>query len=214
MNLPNALTLVRFLLIGLYAFLYFTESLAHNEIWAFAVFALAGLTDVLDGYIARRCNLVTKWGKLMDPLADKLMLITVLVCMFVDGYIPTWAVMVIVSKELLMIFGVAFLYKTRKVVVQSNFYGKLATVLFYVAITALVFAFPYAKYFLLIAIVSTIIAFLQYAFMSFKGKQDSKGQEGRNEKPDSNERQDVGKMEDIIEERGTAEKREAAEKRD
>jgi membrane protein implicated in regulation of membrane protease activity len=100
------------------------------------------------------------------------------------------------------------------VVVQSNFYGKLATVLFYVAITALVFAFPYAKYFLLIAIVSTIIAFLQYAFMSFKGKQDSKGQEGRNEKPDSNERQDVGKMEDIIEERGTAEKREAAGKRD
>ena len=75
MNIPNALTLFRFLLVGVFPYLYFHQGLAYNKVWAFAVFLLAGATDVLDGFIARRCNLITKWGKLMDPLADKLMMI-------------------------------------------------------------------------------------------------------------------------------------------
>ena len=188
-NLPNARTLIRFLLIGVYVFLYFNEGLAYNELWAFAVFILAGLTDVLDGYIARRNNQVTKWGKLMDPLADKLMMITVLVCLFIDHVVPTWAMAVIVLKELLMILGAAFLYKNRKVVVQSNFYGKLATVLFYIAIAALVFELPHARYLLWLAIASTIISFLQYAFSSFRevrGKEG--GMEGRNSRGKSKNR--------------------------
>ena len=84
MNIPNALTLFRFILIGVFPYLYFMEGQVNNKVWAFAVFLLAGVTDVLDGFIARRCNLITKWGKLMDPLADKLMLITVLsVCLLI-----------------------------------------------------------------------------------------------------------------------------------
>jgi cardiolipin synthase len=172
MNVPNALTLIRFLLVGLYAYLFFNEGIAYNEIWAFVVFLLAGLTDVLDGFIARRYNLVTKWGKLMDPLADKLMLITVLVCLFMEGFVSLWVILIIVLKELLMIFGAAFLYKNRKVVVQANFYGKLATVLFYIAITALVFDFRYSAYILSVAVLSTILAFMQYAVLNFKGKKD------------------------------------------
>ena len=88
MNLPNALTLFRFVLIGIFPYLYFLEGLENNKVWAFAVFILAGITDVLDGFIARRFNLITKWGKLMDPLADKLMLITVLICLFIEEVIP------------------------------------------------------------------------------------------------------------------------------
>jgi len=170
MNVPNALTLARFFLIGLYPFIYFSEGISYNKVWAFAVFILAGLTDVLDGFIARRFNLVTKWGKLMDPLADKLMLITVLVCLFIDGVVPLWVILIIALKELLMIFGAAFLYKNRHVVVQSNFYGKLATVLFYIAITALVFKIPYAAHILFIAVISTILAFIQYTVLNFRKK--------------------------------------------
>lgn len=168
MNIPNALTLFRFLLVGIFPYLYFLEGQANNKVWAFAVFLLAGLTDILDGFIARRYNLITKWGKLMDPLADKLMLITVLLCLFIDKVIPLWAILIIALKELLMIIGAAFLYRNRKVVVQANFYGKLATFLFYVAITALIFKLPYANYNLGVAILSTILAFVKYTVLNFK----------------------------------------------
>ena len=168
MNIPNALTLFRFLLVGVFPYLYFHQGLAYNKVWAFAVSSLAGATDVLDGFIARRCNLITKWGKLMDPLADKLMMISVLVCLFLDKVIPLWAALIIALKESLMIFGAAFLYRNRRVVVQANFYGKLATFLFYVAITSLIFELPYANYILSIAILSTILALLKYASLNFK----------------------------------------------
>jgi len=167
MNLPNALTLFRFILIGIFPYLYFLEDLANHKVWAFAVFILAGITDVLDGFIARRYNLITKWGKLMDPLADKLMLITVLTCLFIDNIVPFWAILIIALKELLMILGAAFLYKNRKVVVQSNFYGKLATFLFYIAVTALIFRLPYANYIFIVAILSTILAFVKYTVLNF-----------------------------------------------
>ncbi|HOB20520.1 MAG TPA: CDP-diacylglycerol--glycerol-3-phosphate 3-phosphatidyltransferase [Candidatus Atribacteria bacterium] len=170
MNIPNTLTVIRFLMIGLFAFLYLNEGIKSNEIWAFIVFLAAGATDVLDGFIARRYNLVTDWGKLMDPLADKLMLITVMVCMYIDGIVPLWVIIVIALKELLMILGAAFLYK-KDIIVQANFYGKLATVLFYVAITLQVFKVqPYAWYVLLIAIASTIMAFIQYTIIGYKRK--------------------------------------------
>lgn len=170
MNIPNALTLVRFLLLGLYPFLYFNKGMPYNKIWAFAVFLIAGLTDALDGYIARRYNLITKWGKLMDPLADKLMLLTVLGCYFIDGIIKLWVILIIALKELLMIAGAAFLLKNRKVVVQANIYGKLATFLFYIAITTLVLDFVYAKHIMIIAVISTVLALVQYAVLNFRGE--------------------------------------------
>lgn len=168
MNLPNTLTLFRFVLIGIFPYLYFLEGLENNKVWAFAVFILAGITDVLDGFIARRFNLITKWGKLMDPLADKLMLITVLICLFIEEVIPLWAILIIVLKELLMILGAAFLYRNRKIVVQSNIYGKLATFLFYVAVTALIFKLPFANYIFGVAIFSTILALVKYADLNFR----------------------------------------------
>lgn len=174
MNIPNALTLIRFLLIGLFVYLFFNDSLEYNTLWSFLVFIIAGATDILDGFIARRYNLITKWGKLMDPLADKSMLLTVLICLYIEGTVPLWIILIIGLKELLMIGGAAFLYRNRNVVVQANFYGKLATVLFYFAITALTFDIPYAGFVLFIAVLSTILAFLQYARINFKRKRIDK----------------------------------------
>lgn len=172
MNVPNALTIARFFMVGVFPYLYFNDGIANNKAWAFVVFILAGITDVLDGWIARRYNLITKWGKLMDPLADKLMLLMVLICLALDKVIHYWVIIIIALKELLMILGAIFLLKEREVVVQANVYGKLATFMFYLAVTALIFEFPYAKYLLLAALISTILALIQYAVLNFKGNKD------------------------------------------
>jgi len=168
MNIPNILTLVRFGLIGVFIYIFYNHHIQHNIQWAIFIFVLAGLTDVLDGYIARKYDMITKWGKLMDPLADKLMLITVLICLYTKNFVPGIVIFIVLVKELLMILGAAFLYKNRNIVVQSNFYGKAASAAFYVAIIALVFSLPYANLLLGIAIFSTLLALFQYASLNFK----------------------------------------------
>ena len=96
-------------------------------------FTISGITDVLDGFIARKFNLVSNFGKLMDPLADKLTQISVLACLVKVEIIPFWILVIVILKELLMVVGASFLYG-KDVVVYSKWYGKLATVLFYLAI--------------------------------------------------------------------------------
>ncbi len=126
---PNTLTIIRFLLIPIILIGLFT---GHYFI-AFVLVALSALTDVADGCIARKYNLITNFGKLMDPLADKLTLISVLTSLVVIKAIPVWIVIIVAIKECTMIAGASFLYG-KDVVVYSRWYGKLATVLFYLAI--------------------------------------------------------------------------------
>ena len=96
------------------------------------------MTDVLDGFIARKFNLVSNFGKLMDPLADKLTQISVLAALVSVKIIPVWILAIVVLKELIMVVGASFLYG-KDVVVYSKWYGKLATVLFYLAIVVTLF---------------------------------------------------------------------------
>ncbi len=136
LNLPNILTCFRMVLVPLFAYCYFFV----KPTWiALVLFVIASLTDFLDGYLARKWNQITDFGKLMDPLADKLMTVTMMVCLACTNRIPWWVVIVMVAKELLMLLGSSFMLK-HKVVVSANIWGKLATVLF---IVALVFAFPW-----------------------------------------------------------------------
>ena len=113
MNIPNALTGLRFLMIPLYCWVFSIEPEA--KFWSAAIFVLASLTDVLDGYIARKYDMTTKWGQLMDPLADKLMQIAVIITMVLAGIVPNWFVMVLVIKECLFIFGSICLYTEKNV---------------------------------------------------------------------------------------------------
>jgi cardiolipin synthase len=136
LNVPNALTMLRFLMIPLYVVLF----LKGHKYWALFTFLFAGFTDVLDGWIARRYNLITNFGKLMDPLADKLMGITVLFSMTIGtAQIPPvvpWAVLiVIVGKELLMVLGGLFMLG-KHVVVYSKPIGKASQALFTLGLTA------------------------------------------------------------------------------
>ena len=128
-HIPNILTLIRFLLIPLIVFYIFTG----NFILAFIFFTVSGLTDIADGFIARKFNLISNFGKLMDPLADKLTQIATLTSLVITNIIPVWILVIVLAKEFIMIVGASFLYG-KDVVVYSKWYGKLATVLFYIAI--------------------------------------------------------------------------------
>ena len=128
-NVPNALTIVRFLLIPIILYFIFTG----NYLLGFVFFTISGLTDILDGTIDRKFNLISNFGKLMDQLADKLTQISVLASLVIKNIIPIWILIIVIVKELVMIIGASFLYG-KDVVVYSKWFGKLATVLFYIAI--------------------------------------------------------------------------------
>ncbi len=128
-HVPNILTVIRILLIPVIVVFIFTG----NYILAFVFFTISGITDIADGFIARKFNLVSNFGKLMDPLADKLTQIATLASLVFTNIIPIWILLIVFLKEFIMICGASFLYG-KDVVVYSRWYGKLATVLFYIAI--------------------------------------------------------------------------------
>lgn len=131
MNIPNALSIFRLLLIPVFITVFFSDS-QYAYYYAALVYAIAALTDVLDGIIARRFGLITRLGRLLDPLADKLMAFTVLVCIFIDGIAPTWAVIVFFCKEALMGIGALVLFRKTSDVMPSDKWGKGATACFFV----------------------------------------------------------------------------------
>ena len=128
-HIPNILTVARFFLIPF--IIYFI--VVDQYIAALILLTVSGLTDVLDGWIARKFNFITNFGKLIDPLADKTTQLAVLLTMTFNGVIPFWIIIVVALKEAAMIAGASFLYG-KELVVSSRWFGKLATVLFYIAI--------------------------------------------------------------------------------
>lgn len=137
MNIPNLLTVFRILLIPVFVVVF--NSQAENRMtMAMMVFLLAGATDLLDGYIARKYNMVTEIGTLLDPLADKLMLITVLVSMALQDYFPLGLAVIVLLKEAVMVgVGIYLYYSKRNIVIPANKFGKAATAGFYLAIILL-----------------------------------------------------------------------------
>lgn len=168
-HVPNILTIIRFLLIPV----IFYFALQDNYVVAVIFLILSGITDVLDGYIARKYNLITDFGTLFDPLTDKLTQISTLLVLVIQDIIPVWILAVVLTKELLMICGATFLFKKTTITIPSKWYGKAATVLFYVAIFlsmikkqfALTYSFDLYLYY--IALLFTIFALIMY-FRLFK----------------------------------------------
>ena len=126
---PNILTVLRFFLIP-FTIYYLTQD---KYIAAMIVLTISGLTDILDGTIARKFNLITNFGKLIDPLADKITQVSILGTLVVKNIIPLWILVVVLIKEAAMVAGASFLYG-KELVVSSKWYGKASTVLFYLAI--------------------------------------------------------------------------------
>lgn len=141
MNLPNKLTMLRIILIPVFVILFEANSLPNNMIWALVVFAIAAITDQLDGHLARKNNQVTNFGKLADPLADKLLTISALICFVEKGvaYVPGWAVIIIIGRELI-VTGIRMIALTDNTVIAASMWGKAKTVSQLVTIIAVMFA--------------------------------------------------------------------------
>ena len=137
MNLPNKLTVFRMLLVPVFVILMYIN-MPYNYLLALIVFVLAAITDALDGKIARKYNLITDFGKLMDPLADKILVIAALMCFIDIKVIPGWIVLIIVSRELSVSIMRAVAACDGKVIAAGSS-GKLKTVVQMVGIVVLLF---------------------------------------------------------------------------
>jgi len=169
LNLPNALTCVRIALIPLFAYVYYLP----EPRWALMIFLLAGTTDLLDGYLARKWQQVTSFGKLMDPLADKLLTLTALYVLADTGHIHWWMVWAMLGKELVMVLGAALML--RHTVVAADLSGKLATTAFTLAVFAV---FPWHSYawltraggaLMYLAVALSLYAMVHYGLSAIRG---------------------------------------------
>lgn len=127
MNLPNKLTIFRVILIPFFVFFLLTDYAGAASKWiALGIFIIASLTDLLDGKIARKYNLVTNFGKFMDPLADKLLVCAALICLVDMGKLASWMVIIIISREFI-ISGFRLIASDNGVVIAASYWGKFKT---------------------------------------------------------------------------------------
>ena len=175
MNVPNLLSLLRLAMVPVFAAVFFLPDPSARS-WAAGVYALAFVTDIADGWIARHFHQVTRLGRILDPLADKLMTFTVIVCITAAGIIPLWAVVVFFLKEAAMGVGALSMYHKTEDVIPSNWLGKVSTGVFFVVCAALVL-FPgipssWATGLITLALVLTILAFVSYLlqYLSLPGR--------------------------------------------
>lgn len=164
-NIPNILTLFRFILIPVFTLFYFSGS-EYGPVIATAVFLLASATDVLDGIIARKFNMTSILGKIIDPLADKCMQVTVFICLWINRIVPLWFICLIIAKEAIMVLGGIFMLKKQRNMIPSRWYGKLTTVLFFVAIIILI-AFESIPSFCVNMILIVPVFFMMLAFILY-----------------------------------------------
>jgi CDP-diacylglycerol--glycerol-3-phosphate 3-phosphatidyltransferase len=144
-NIPNILTLMRIAAIPvLVAFLLSPSREA--GFWAAAIFALASITDWLDGYLARRMGIVTVFGKFLDPIADKLIVMTVLIMILPFGRVPAWMVLVILGREII-ITGLRGIASSEGIVIAASDLGKFKTIFQLVAILGLLLHYDYRWFF-------------------------------------------------------------------
>ena len=140
MNLPNKLTLLRVLMIPFFVVCLLWEG-GQNQTLRYvsaAIFIVASLTDMLDGKIARKYGLVTNFGKFMDPLADKLLVCSALICLIELGQLPAWMVIVIISREFI-ISGFRLIASDNGVVIAASYWGKFNTTFQMIAVILLIF---------------------------------------------------------------------------
>ena len=135
MNLPNKLTLARIIAVPFFILAYMTE----HFILALIIFILASITDMLDGQIARKQNLITNFGKIMDPLADKVLVYSAFCLMIADKTMPAWMLIIILAREFI-VAGVRTVAASEGIVIAADMSGKIKTVLQMIAVPLLLLA--------------------------------------------------------------------------
>ena len=173
MNLPNKLTTLRVIMIPFFVFFLLWQN-GENYTFrmiALALFIIASLTDLLDGKIARKYNLVTNFGKFMDPLADKLLVCSALICMIELNALPAWMVIVIISREFI-ISGFRLIASDNGVVIAASYWGKFKTTFQMVSVVLLILDIPALAFVtticVWIALVLTIVSLVDYIYKNHK----------------------------------------------
>ena len=166
MNLPNKLTVLRVILVPFFvAFLLLSKSSESLKWIALVLFIAASLTDLLDGKIARKYNLVTTFGKFMDPLADKVLTISGMICLIELGHIPSWIVVIIVAREFI-ISGFRLIATEHGIVIAANYWGKWKTTFQMIMIILMIVNLPalamVTQIVMWIALALTIISLITY----------------------------------------------------
>ena len=166
MNLPNKLTVLRVIMVPFFVFFMLTDvGGAANKWIALALFVIASLTDMLDGKIARKYNLVTNFGKFMDPLADKLLVCSALICLIELEQLPAWVVIIIISREFI-ISGFRLVAADNGIVIAASYWGKFKTVFQMTAVILLIFNIPslalLTNIVLAVAVVLTVVSLADY----------------------------------------------------
>lgn len=177
MNLPNKLTMFRVILIPFFI-VFLLASLTPYDKWiALAIFIIASLTDLLDGKIARKYNLVTNFGKFMDPLADKLLVCSALICLIELDKIPSWMVIVIIAREFI-ISGFRLVASDNGVVIAASYWGKFKTTFQMVAVCLLIANIAaltvVTQIILWIAVVLTVVSLTDYLIKNKDVMKESK----------------------------------------
>ena len=168
MNLPNRLTVLRVILIVPFVVCMLVPSLGETGMYAaVAIFIIASLTDLLDGKIARKYNLVTNFGKFMDPLADKLLVAAALICLTANGTLAAWISIIIISREFI-ISGFRLVASDNGIVIAASYWGKFKTTFQMVMIVMLILNFDNVIYQICALIVTyaalilTVISLIDY----------------------------------------------------
>ena len=172
MNLPNKLTVLRVLMVPFFVLFMLTDLGGVANKWiALAIFVVASLTDLLDGKIARKYNLVTNFGKFMDPLADKLLVCAAMICLIETGQLAAWIVIVIISREFI-ISGFRLVAADNGVVIAASYWGKFKTTFQMIAVILMIVNLP-VLYFLTVictwvALVLTVVSLVDYIAKNHK----------------------------------------------
>lgn len=183
MNLANKLTLLRIILIPFFIVCFYIPNLMMNTVWVnnypipyanllgLVIFLLAAITDFIDGYIARKYNLITDFGKFMDPLADKLLVTAALLILLENGLISAWVVFVILAREFI-VTGFRTIAAAKGVVIAAGWLGKIKTVVQFIMISTLLllnypfelFNWPVDRVFVALAVVLTVASGVEYIY--------------------------------------------------
>ena len=173
MNLPNKLTIFRILCIPVFVVLMLVNTIPYNNYIAVGVFIIASLTDMLDGKIARKYNLVTNFGKFMDPLADKLLVCSALIALVDFDKVAAWIVIIIIAREFI-ISGFRLIAADNGVVIAASYWGKFKTTFQMIMIILLILDLNYPfsgvvnMVVTYIALILTVVSLIDYIVKNYK----------------------------------------------
>ena len=165
MNLPNKLTMLRVIMIPFFLIFLLLDITPYDKWIALAIFVIASLTDLADGKIARKYNLITNFGKFMDPLADKLLVCSAMIALIELERIPAWIVIVIIAREF-VISGFRLVASDNGVVIAASYWGKFKTTFQMIMVILMIADIPQLQIvttvIMYIALVLTIVSLVDY----------------------------------------------------